>query len=313
MLAPIPEGTSRGIIFFGTPEVSARCLDLLISSGVHVDLVVTGEPKRRGRGSALMQTPVHDRALQAKIRVVHDLEAVGSMLEERRGEWLGIVVAYGRLIPRKLLSRLPLVNLHFSLLPRWRGAAPVERAILAGDDETGVCVMRIEEGLDQGAIYSKQVLPIRPGESAESLRNRLCDAGTTELVRLLEAGFPDPVTQSGDATYAHKIIKDERRIVWSDTVDTVSRVVRIGGAFSTFQGERLIVVSARPWSTPSTIEDGSIGEIRMVEREVMVACGEGFLVLENVQPAGKNPMSATSWWNGNPSTLASSEGAVRFD
>jgi methionyl-tRNA formyltransferase len=313
MLAAMPDRTPDGIVYFGTPEVSARCLQVLIDSGVRVDLVVTGPAKRRGRGSALVTTSVHAVADRYGIPVVHDFEGVTSVMDHRGGKWLGIVVAYGRIIPPSVLSRLPLVNLHFSLLPRWRGAAPVERAILAGDTETGICVMRIEEGLDEGATFSRISVPIDEREDADSLRERLCLLGSQEMVRLLKDGFPRPVPQSGDVTYAHKITKEERRIVWTASVEVVSRLVRIGGAYTSFEGERMRVVVARPADAPMPTPGLVSGEIRLLERAVAVACDDGLLVLEALQPAGKKEMDAASWWNGVPSTLASAGKTVRFE
>ena len=313
MLAAMPDRTPDGIVYFGTPEVSARCLQVLIDSGVRVDLVVTGQAKRRGRGSTLMTTSVHAVAERYGIPVVHDFEEVTSVMDHRGGKWLGIVVAYGRIIPPSVLSRLPLVNLHFSLLPRWRGAAPVERAILAGDTETGICVMRIEEGLDEGAIFSRISVSIDEWEDADSLRERLCLVGSQEMVRLLKDGFPHPVAQSGDVTYAHKITKEERRIIWNASVEVVSRLVRIGGAYTSFEGERMRVVVARPADARTPTPGIVSGEIRLLERAVAVACGDGHLVLETVQPSGKKEMDAASWWNGVPSTLASAGKTVRFE
>lgn len=313
MLAAMPDRSPDGIVFFGTPEVSARCLQLLIDSGVCVDLVVTGLAKRRGRGSTLMPTPVHAVAERCGIPVVHDFDQVTSVMDDRGGSWLGVVVAYGRIIPPSMLSRLPLINLHFSLLPRWRGAAPVERAILAGDSETGVCVMRIEEGLDEGAVFSRISVSIDEMEDADSLRDRLCLLGSKEMVRLLKDGFPRPVPQSGDVTYAHKITKEERRIAWTDSVEVISRLVRIGGAYTSFEGERMRVVVARPADARTPTPGLVSGEVRLLERAVVVACSDGVLTLETVQPSGKKEMEAASWWNGVPSTLASAGKTVRFE
>jgi len=306
MLADMPEARPDGIVFFGTPATAARCLSLMVGLGIVVDLVVTAEPKRRGRGSILMKTPVHEFAESQGIAVIHDLEAVLPMVETRGGQWLGVVVAYGRLIPRSLLARLPLVNLHFSLLPRWRGAAPVERAILAGDTEVGVCVMRIVEALDEGDVFARVAIPAG-NDDAEDLRDRLSVIGTRELHRLLDGGWGIPTPQSGESTYARKITKDERRIAWNESADHIVRVTRIGGAYTEIRQQRVKIAKAH--GAEIELASWTSGEVRLVDRQVVVAGGSGHVVLDLVQPAGRAVMSALDWWNGLASTLDS----VRFD
>lgn len=256
-----------------------------------------------------MKTPVHELAETRGIPVLHDLEEMVPFIESRGGRWFGVVVAYGRLIPREILVRVPLVNLHFSLLPRWRGAAPVERAILAGDEQVGVCVMRVTEALDEGDVYARAVIPLSPEENADEVRGRLCAVGTAELVRLLETGWGTPEPQVGAATYAKKITKDERRISWSDSAEHIARVVRIGGAHGEFAGQRIKLVHAHVADSSITRERESAGDVWTMDRRVIVACGHGHLVLDLVQPAGRTVMTAVDWWNGVAPTL----GEARFD
>ena len=160
-----------------------------------------------------------------------------------------MVVAFGRLIKPHVLERLPMVNVHFSLLPRWRGAAPVERAILAGDAETGVCLMALEEGLDTGPVYACVRVPIGPEETADELRGRLVAAGTDPARRAPATGLGDPAPQVGEPTYASKVDADELHIDWSRPADELHRLVRVGRAWTTFRGQRLRVLRARPWPT----------------------------------------------------------------
>jgi methionyl-tRNA formyltransferase len=185
---------------------------------------------------------------------------------------LGVVVAFGRIIKPHVLAELPMVNLHFSLLPRWRGAAPVERALLAGDDVTGVCVMALEEGLDTGGVYAVQEVPIGPTTTADELRSTLVEVGTRLLVDTLESGLGEPVEQVGTPTYASKIDPAELRIDWSQPVEQIDRLIRLGGAWTTFRGGRFKIHEA-------SIVDGRIVPIV-------------------VQPEGKPRMAYDAWRNG---------------
>jgi len=206
------------------------------------------------------------------------------------GVELGVVVAFGRLIKPDVLERVPMVNLHFSLLPRWRGAAPVERAILAGDTETGVCLMALEAGLDTGPVYRRQRVAIGPEETAEELRARLVEVGTGLLVDALRSGLGQPTPQEGEVTYAAKLQPGELRLDWSRPADEPHRVVRLGRAWTTFRGRRLLVLRAsvvdgRP--APATLED------------LVVGTGDGRgLALAVVQPEGRAPLAAAAWRNG---------------
>lgn len=177
-------------------------LEALVDAGFEILAVVTRADKRRGRGSALTPSPVKDAALRLGLPVVHKVDDVLDLDAE-----LGVVVAFGQLIKPHVLAVLPMVNLHFSLLPRWRGAAPVERALLAGDAVTGVCLMELEEGLDTGPVYAREEVPITPTTTGESLRQELVAVGTRLLVEQLAGGLglADRAVEEGDRVVAFEV------------------------------------------------------------------------------------------------------------
>lgn len=276
------------LAFLGSPAAALPTLRALLDAGHDVALVVSGPDRRRGRGGASSPTPVKAMALDLGLRVTDDLdEVMGAGVE------LGVVVAYGRIIPMRILERVPMLNVHFSLLPRWRGAAPVERAILAGDDRTGVCVMEVAEGLDAGAVRAAAETTIDDETTAAELTDRLAVLGSELLVEVLAAGPVDGVAQSDDGvTYAHKISTADRRLDWSLPASQLHRVVRIGGAWTDFRGARLKVLAARP-------HPGAHAEPAGVLRGTTVGCGDGtVLELLRVQPEGKASMDASDWVNG---------------
>jgi methionyl-tRNA formyltransferase len=190
-----------------------------------------------------------------------------------------------------------MVNVHFSLLPRWRGAAPVERAILAGDHETGVCLMKVEEGLDTGAVYAVRAVPMDDEITLEQLRARLVDVACTLLVDELAhglAGLPEPEPQHGQPTIAEKISKEDLRLDWTRTAVELKRVVRLGHAWTTFRGKRLTVLEA----VITSEEPGNDGRRPGSLSGRLVATGGGFLELRRVQPESRSPMSADEWLRG---------------
>jgi len=288
------------VAFLGSPEPAVQCLAALLEAGHDVALVVTEPDKRRGRGSATAPTPVKRLAADLGIPVTDRIDDVLGA-----GVDLGVVVAFGRLIRPVVLDRLLMVNVHFSLLPRWRGAAPVERAILAGDDMTGVCLMQLDEGLDTGPVYARVETPILPGESAEALGDRLAALGSALLVESLSAGVSSlatPVPQSGEPTYAAKIAPAELRIDWSRTAVEIERLVRVGRAWTTFRGSRLILWEASlatgpasPW--PEAADPGHAAQPgSLVDRLVMT--GDGWLRIALVQVEGRQRQDATAWLRG---------------
>lgn len=264
-------------------------LRALVGAGHEIVLVVSQPDRRRGRGPHLSPSPVKEAALELGLPVtarVDDLLAVEADL--------GVVVAFGRLIKPHVLAHVDMVNVHFSLLPRWRGAAPVERAILAGDGETGVCLMALEEGLDTGDVYECRRLAIGPDETADELRGRLTEAGTELLVKLLadgRASLPAPRPQVGEATYAAKIDPAELRLDWTRSATELQRLVRLGRAWTTVRGRRLEIVRARP------AEHGAPGPPGRLDG-LVVATGDGGLELGEVKPEGRAVVRAASWLRG---------------
>jgi len=281
------------LVYLGTPEAAVPPLRTLIDAGHDIALVVTRADKRRGRGSSLVPSPVKAAALELGLPVTDDLAAATGT-----GAELGVVVAYGRIVPSATLEQLPMVNLHFSLLPRWRGAAPVERAVLEGDAETGVCLMAVEAGLDTGPVYAEEATAIDPDESVEELRARLVGIGCRLLVEHLadgRAGLPVPRDQDGNPTYADKIAPAELELEWDRPALQLRRVVRLGRAWTTFRGKRLRVLAA---GHPE--DDGPVGVLAPGQLDgVVVGAGSGSrLELRTVQPEGRRPMDATAWRNG---------------
>lgn len=263
-------------------------LDALVAGEHDVSLVVSMPDRRRGRSAAPTPTPVKERALAHGIPVT---ERVADVVDS--GVDLGVVVAFGRIIRAEVLERVPMCNLHFSLLPRWRGAAPVERAILAGDEITGVCLMALEAGLDTGPVYGCVDTPIGERETAEELRDRLGELGAHLLLERLAGGLGVPEPQSGEPTYAHKVSPAELVLDWTQPARALDRVVRVGRASTTLRGRRLLVHRARPSDEhlPEGAPPGSV-------LGTLVQAGEGSLELLEVQVEGRARQSATQWLQG---------------
>lgn len=255
------------LVYLGTPAMAVPPLEALVAAGHDVALVVTRVDKRRGRGSATSPSPVKAAAERLGIAVSHEVDDVLTV-----GADLGVVVAFGRIIKPHVLDDVPMVNLHFSLLPRWRGAAPVERALLAGDDVTGVCVMAVEEGLDTGGVYARAEVPITETMTADDLRRDLVARGTDLLLDTLERGLGEPEPQAGTPMYAAKIDTDDLHIDWDRPAVEIDRLIRLGGAWTTFRGARFKIHAA----------------------EVI----DGEVVPTVVQPEGKPRMDAAAWRNG---------------
>lgn len=277
----------RRIVFLGTPAPAAAILDRLVTEGFDIAEVVTGTDARRGRGSARTGSPVKQVAERHGIVVRHDLESVSVAWEEA----VGVVVAYGRIIPAELLSRTTMVNVHFSLLPRWRGAAPVERSILAGDPTTGVCIMEVVDELDAGGVYASAEIEIGRADRDELLAS-LTVLGADRLVEVLRGPASMAVPQVGEPTYAKKIRPEEGIIDWSNDAETIVRQVRALRAHTWIDGRRLLVLEAESARSNGA---GSPGEC---DDSATVTCGAGSLRLITVQPEGRAALDALQWRRG---------------
>lgn len=284
------------IAYLGTPQMAVRPLRALVEAGHEVVLCVTRPDRRRGRGGQTTPSPVKEAALELGIPVSHDMKELADV-----GAEFAVVVAFGRIIPSDLLEKLPMVNVHFSLLPRWRGAAPVERAILAGDAETGVCLMQVAEGLDTGDVYAERAVPLDDEITLSDLRTQLVDVACDLLVEELTDGLtslPMAQPQRGEPTVAQKITKEDLHLDWSRPAAELHRVVRLEHAWTTFRGKRLGVldVTAVDPNGEGLPAGGSVEPGTLYGG--LVATGEGFLELRRVQPESRSPMSAEAWLRG---------------
>lgn len=275
------------VAYLGTPDIAVAPLVGLVTAGIDVAVVVTGPDRRRGRGPSTSPTPVSQAASDLGLRVAHDLSAV-----DDTGIDLAVVVAFGTIISASMLERIPMVNLHFSVLPRWRGAAPVQRAILAGDRTTGVCLMQVTAGLDTGPVLGCTTTDIDDRVTAPELAQTLSQLGSELLVGALTGPLPTPVAQHGETTYAAKLTADDVALDWNLDAAVLSRRVRVGGAWTQFRGSRLVVTAAA--AHPASDHDPAPG----VLDGVRVGTASGCLELIEVVPAGRRAQSATDWVRG---------------
>ena len=279
--------TVRRLVYFGTPEIAVAPLHALCAAGFEITLAVTGPDRRRRRRGAAEPTAVSRAATELGIPVTHRPEDAVAVAGDADG---AVVVAYGQLIGADVLDVLPAVNVHFSLLPRWRGAAPMERAILAGDSTTGVSLMALTETLDAGPLYAQAATAIGPAETLAELRERLVDLSRPLLVELLRAGPRDPVGQEGEVTWAAKIGEDDLRLDWDRPAVELQRRVRLGRAWTTLSGERLRVLRA-------AVEPNHAGPAGLLEG-LVVGTAAGGLRLHEVQAAGRRALPAGEWQKG---------------
>ena len=258
-----------------------------MAAGHEVTKVISRPDAKRGRGGALVESPVKAAAKNLGIEVADSLDALRPDDVD-----LAVVVAYGQIIPTELLDRLPMVNIHFSLLPRWRGAAPVERAILEGDQMTGVTIMAVEPSLDSGPVYAMAATPV--GEKTlAGLQAELSSLGGELLVDLVDrwgTNRPVPTAQSGEITYAKKIDPGELELDVLSSAVHAARTIRLGRAFTYLGDRRLRVLEA--------VVVDSIDEAPGTLVGTTVAFGAGALQLLVVQPEGKRATEASAWRNG---------------
>ena len=277
------------LCFLGTPRAAVPTLEGLCDAGHEVALVVTRPDRRRTRGGPPEPSPVKRVALERGLKVTSRLADVLDAGVER-----GVVVAYGALVPPAVLAAVPMLNVHFSLLPRWRGAAPVERAILAGDARTGVTIITLEEALDTGPIHASAAVEVDEKDAA-TLTEELAVLGARLLLGVLAdpAALAGARPQVGEATYARKLTKAERALDPATGAARAARVVRLGGAHLVCAGQRLIV--ERVARSGARVAAGTVA---LVEGRVVLGLADGALELLEVRPAGRGSMTASAWWRG---------------
>lgn len=297
------------LIFAGTPAFAAQALDALIGAGHEIALVLTQPDRPAGRGMNLAMSPVKQLAQKHGLSVLqparlNDAE-VRAQLAVAAAEVM-VVAAYGLILPRAVLDIPPrgCLNIHASLLPRWRGAAPIQRAILAGDAETGITIMQMDEGLDTGAMLLKLPVPIRAEDTAQTLHDKLAVLGGEAIVAALaqlQHGALDEQPQDESlATYAAKLSKTEGRLDWRRPACELARAVRAYNPFPVAQVAYRGVVW-RVWQAEVSGARGAPGEILRADKEgLLVACGEGALLLREVQKAGGKRLPLAQFLPGNP-------------
>ncbi len=297
------------LIFAGTPDFAARALDAILAAGHEVALVLTQPDRPSGRGMVLQASPVKQRALAAGIEVFQPPTLKDAAAQARIatvGAELMVVAAYGLILPQAVLDmpRFGCLNIHASLLPRWRGAAPIQRAIIAGDKQTGVCIMQMEAGLDTGPVLLSGVTPINEDDTAATLHDKLAAQGAVLIVEAL-AKLPLPAVPQPEegVTYAAKLDKAEAPLDWRLTATQLQRQVRafnpFPGALATLAGQPVKVWQAEVETTPGT--PGTPGTVFSADkRGIVVACGEGALCLTELQKAGGKRLPAAQFLAGTP-------------
>jgi len=292
------------IIFMGTPDFSVPVLDALVEAGHDIAAVYTQPPRPAGRGKKERPSPVHARARALGLTVRHpqnfrdpaEIDAFAALEAD-----VAVVVAYGLILPQPVLDapRKGCLNIHASLLPRWRGAAPIQRAIMAGDSRTGICIMQMEAGLDTGPVLLWRETEIRPDDTAGSLHDRLSEMGAAAIVEALanlDSLTPTPQPAQG-VTYAAKIDKAEARIDWTRPAVEIDRQIRglspFPGAWCEQDGTRLKLLLSR-------VSAGSGAPGTVLDDSLTVACGEGAVQLLRLQRAGRGAMETAEFLRGTP-------------
>ena len=299
------------IVFIGTGEIGAPTLQALLNSEHEVVAVVTQPDKPVGREQRIEPPPIKKAIAETRIPILQPAKIKDpKTIEEIRGlaPDVIVVVAYGQILPRDVLEvpRLGCLNLHASLLPRWRGAAPIQAAIAAGDCETGITVMYMDEGLDTGDILLQRDVEIMPNDTGGSLHDRLAQIAPESLLqslRLLAAGKAPRIPQdNARATYAPKLKREHGQINWSESAEAIERKIRAynpwPGTFMRVDGQNLKVFSA------SVVDlSGEPGEVLRNDKDLIVAAGKGALSLAEVQLEGKRRMSAAEFVRGHASLV----------
>ena len=291
------------LAFMGSPDFAVPALHALHQAGHDIAAVYCQPPRPAGRGQAVRPCPVHAAALALGLQVRTPTRLRKDTAEHEAFRALNldaaIVAAYGLILPQAMLDapRRGCLNIHASLLPRWRGAAPIQAAILAGDAETGITLMQMDAGLDTGAMLLREATPLTPTTTASALHDALAEIGARLALRALEEAPPAIPQPEEGATYAPKLTRDDGKLDWSHTAAALDRQVRAlnpwPGTFTTLEGETLKILAATPESgsgTPGTVLDANL----------LVATGEGALRLTRIQAPGRAAMPAEAFLRGRP-------------
>ncbi|UXX84508.1 methionyl-tRNA formyltransferase [Roseovarius pelagicus] len=292
------------IIFMGTPDFSVPVLDALVAGGHEIAAVYCQPPRPAGRGKKDRPTPVHARALELGLDVRHPISLKSPDVQAdfaALGADVAVVVAYGLILPQAVLDmpRHGCLNIHASLLPRWRGAAPIHRAIMAGDAETGICIMQMEAGLDTGPVLLRDITSIGDEETTGALHDRLSRMGAVLIIdALAQLNSLTPQPQSPDGvTYAEKIDKSEARIDWAWRATEVDRHIR---GLSPFPGAWTEIGGARVKLLASRLGRGCGAPGEVLDNALSVACGQGAVQLLRLQRAGGRAQDCEAFLRGHP-------------
>ena len=294
------------VIFAGTPEFAAVALRAVIAADHEVALVLTQPDRPAGRGMSLQPSPVKRLAMENAIEVFQPLTLKDPAAQQRIaavGADVMVVAAYGLIVPQVVLDmpRFGCINIHASLLPRWRGAAPIQRALLAGDAESGVCIMQMEAGLDTGPVLLRAASAIATDDNAATLHDRLAGLGAQLIVEVLDKlPLPAEAQPATGLTYAHKIEKQEALIDWSKDAQALDRHIR---AFNPFPGAQAQYggQTVKLWRAEPVVGAGEKGLILSVDRNrIVVACGSGALAVSELQKAGGKRLPVREFLAGHP-------------
>ncbi|ASK27212.1 methionyl-tRNA formyltransferase [Neisseria chenwenguii] len=298
------------VIFAGTPDFAAAALKAMALAGFEIPLVLTQPDRPKGRGMQLQASPVKQAALALGLRVVqpeklrNNAEAL-QMLKDAQADVM-VVAAYGLILPQDVLDapKHGCLNIHASLLPRWRGAAPIQRAIEAGDAETGVCIMQMDIGLDTGNVVSEHRYAIKPTDTANEVHDALMNLGAQAVVADLqllarEGRLKSTVQPEDGVTYAQKLSKEEAKINWNEPAETLARKIRafnpVPAAWTEYQGKPMKI-----WRAEVVNQSGMAGEVLACGSDgLTVACGENALNITELQPAGSKRMTAAAFAAGH--------------
>ena len=298
------------VIFAGTPDFAAAALKAIAAAGFEIPLVLTQPDRPKGRGMQLAPSPVKQAALELGLRVAqpeklrNNTEAL-QMLKEVEADVM-VVAAYGLILPQDVLDtpKHGCLNIHASLLPRWRGAAPIQRAIEAGDAETGVCIMQMDIGLDTGAVVSEHRYAIQPTDTANEVHDALMNLGAAAIVadlqQLKTEGRLKSVKQPEEGvTYAQKLSKEEARIDWNESAAVIERKIRafnpVPAAWVEYQGKPMKI-----WRAEAVAQQGRAGEVLSCSSDgLIVACGENALKITQLQPSGGKRMDIAAFAAGH--------------